>query len=584
MRSRLVVALALVLLPAPAHGQLLERLFGPWQQQPQACYGPGCGTPQAYGQVTYGQPMLASQASSPPRTFAQPASFSSTNPSQWTSPNRPSEPLPAEIAAAVVQIRGFDGTGANVGSGVLVDKDEQTGLIVTCAHITRGASAYQVSFPSGQQFMGRVVAIDQQRDVACIEIAAPQSALPIELSEADPQPGETVRSYGYGGDSRLAGNEGRVLGYVSPQGTADQPWFEVSGNTRSGDSGGPIFTTSYRLAGVSHGCGPTCVDGCRVGILRRVIGRRIRARQFARARAQQRATAPPAVSRPPAGSTQPASGSSAPPAPQQPPSLEPTPPLVPVQPAQPDELAGWKGRVAELEQTLAQVRASLDDAVKVRDLTIKQREELTAERDRLRVELAAARQQLATAAAELAAKPKVEAEPGPQIDIAPPPGPIARKVEGVAAKAGGAWLTKLLVGVGLPAGPAGVAAGLLASAAIAYGGYKLRGMIGERRLARWRKTRSTIAAPSEPDRAARSHVVERTHLQVAQVPTTNRDHEYLLEALRRETNEEPKLGPYVERIMTTFQQLRGKSVNDAVSRKDMPSGAVLGWADKQPPQ
>lgn len=117
--------------------------------------------------------------------------------------------------------------------------------------------------------------------------------------------------------------------------------------------------------------------------------------------------------------------------------------------------------------------------------------------------------------------------------------PAAPAIEHVAEHAGQAWLTTLLVGLGLPAGPAGVAAGLAATAAIGGLGYWIRARAGRQPAStprahhrQVREAMSTGPADStlqatrtirDPAPPAPLSIEERHHNHFVEVPDSTTD-------------------------------------------------------------
>ncbi len=156
----------------------------------------------------------------------------------------------AEMTQACVRIH----CGGSAGSGCLVGKDSQTGLIVTCNHLFDGENAQPiVTFPNGQQFQGVLVAADPINDLAAIAIAAP-SADPVPLANYRPEKGERIYSAGFGSTetNRLAINAG-VVEFYADRGDNTFPGIHISGSVRPGDSGGPMFNDRGEVAAVLWG-------------------------------------------------------------------------------------------------------------------------------------------------------------------------------------------------------------------------------------------------------------------------------------------------------------------------------------------
>ncbi len=201
-------------------------------------------------------------------------------------PSRPTVPInrPAVTNLAVVRIFADTRTGRNVGSGTLLED----GRVLTCAHLfSASPGEIAVIFSDGSSHKGRVVSLDRTWDLALLCIS--QQRQGVRIAAAAPKVGDRVQSCGYGRDGRYWCNQGRVLGYISPQGASSFETLEISGRARQGDSGGPIFNQRGELVAVLWGTNGRMVSGAYCGRIRRFLER----------------IAPPPVPRPPATTQEP---------------------------------------------------------------------------------------------------------------------------------------------------------------------------------------------------------------------------------------------------------------------------------------
>ncbi|MEX2138389.1 MAG: trypsin-like peptidase domain-containing protein [Pirellulales bacterium] len=160
-------------------------------------------------------------------------------------PQQPAHP-------AVVRVVAADFGGASLGSGTLVDVNDEQGLVVTNWHVVRDAPGNViVVFPDGFQSLGRVLRMDANWDLAAILINKPRVA-PVRLAAEAPQIGETLTIAGYGGGSYRA-VAGACTDYLAPSMQHPQELVELAASARQGDSGGPIFNARGELAGVLFG-------------------------------------------------------------------------------------------------------------------------------------------------------------------------------------------------------------------------------------------------------------------------------------------------------------------------------------------
>ncbi len=169
---------------------------------------------------------------------------------------------------AVVRITVPEQGATSHGSGTLVNVAGQHGLVVTNWHVIREAAGeIMVDFPDGFRSAARVVKIDQDWDLAALQIWRP-NAMPIPLAATPPRPGDPLSIAGYGsGTYRLM--TGRCTQYVAPGADLPYEMVELSAEARQGDSGGPIFNQRGELAGVLFGASQGTTSGSysgRVGV------------------------------------------------------------------------------------------------------------------------------------------------------------------------------------------------------------------------------------------------------------------------------------------------------------------------------
>ena len=158
------------------------------------------------------------------------------------------------VNPAVVRIIAPGRDSVSLGSGTLVAKSREHGLIITNWHVVNEATGQiVVKFPDGFTSAGTVIKIDRDWDLAAIAIWRP-NAEPVPLATTAPQPGETLTIAGYGpGNYRAV--SGQCTQYVAPGNNFPFEMVELATTARQGDSGGPILNTRGELAGVLFGEG-----------------------------------------------------------------------------------------------------------------------------------------------------------------------------------------------------------------------------------------------------------------------------------------------------------------------------------------
>ena len=175
--------------------------------------------------------------------------------SLWSSPEPKQTPHPS-----VVRVVATDRDGMSLGSGTLVDANDEYGLVITNWHVVRDAvGPIEVVFPDGFHSPARVVRTDREWDLASLLIWKPQ-AQPVPISTEAPRPGERLAIAGYGsGNYKM--QSGACTQYLSPAPGKPLEIVELSAAARHGDSGGPILNSRGELAGVLFGEGGGRTDG-----------------------------------------------------------------------------------------------------------------------------------------------------------------------------------------------------------------------------------------------------------------------------------------------------------------------------------
>lgn len=168
----------------------------------------------------------------------------------------PTEPLdnPALAAASqsVLQIVGSaeQCSYTSEGSGFLLDG----GLVATNAHVVAGVNTPTLLALDGQAVTGRVVYLDQERDIALI--AAPALKLnPLTLVGTEVPAGSTVSFMGYPGGGAFKNLPATVqgLGYTKTvdaqtgQTNPSRLVYQLAADVQQGNSGGPVLTADGQV-------------------------------------------------------------------------------------------------------------------------------------------------------------------------------------------------------------------------------------------------------------------------------------------------------------------------------------------------
>ncbi len=157
-----------------------------------------------------------------------------------------------------------------IGAGTVVRSD---GLIVTNAHVVAGhgarrakgqAAPVDLRFADGRNVIARVVAIDEEHDLAALQ-ADLRDLVPIRFAEKSQLlPGTMVMALGFPWGVSGGVTSGIVIdmGAGEPAlAAAGHDWLAASLHLRPGHSGGPMVDTSGQLVGIN-----TLMTGPDVGI------------------------------------------------------------------------------------------------------------------------------------------------------------------------------------------------------------------------------------------------------------------------------------------------------------------------------
>ncbi|MEP7289787.1 MAG: trypsin-like peptidase domain-containing protein [Chloroflexota bacterium] len=178
-----------------------------------------------------------------------------------------------EVRRSLVQVS----VGIGNGAGTIWHSD---GLIVTNAHVVSHAgsrrrrgygygyaeqvnNALTVTLPDGRTLPARVIAQDDERDVAALAVDA--NNLPtIQIGDSrELRPGQWVYAVGHPWGVTGAASAGIVVGSGSEwpeMPTNGRDWIVISLKVRPGNSGGPLVDVQGRLLGIN-----TLMTGPQVG-------------------------------------------------------------------------------------------------------------------------------------------------------------------------------------------------------------------------------------------------------------------------------------------------------------------------------
>ncbi len=139
--------------------------------------------------------------------------------------------------------------GGGIGSGFIVSPD---GLILTNAHVVKGASEVKVKLTDRREFKAKVVGVDPATDVAVLKIEA--SNLPVVSlgSAKDIRVGEWVVAIGspYAFENTVTSGIVSAKSRLLPEGTY-VPFIQTDVAVNPVNSGGPLFNLKGEVVGIN---------------------------------------------------------------------------------------------------------------------------------------------------------------------------------------------------------------------------------------------------------------------------------------------------------------------------------------------
>ncbi len=170
---------------------------------------------------------------------------------QATTNAQPVQLTPREIMQqfkpAIVRIENHMGNGTRVGTGFFVSAN---GRIATNLHVIAGGGILRVKLSDESVHLAkRVVAFDQSRDLAIIEIDAPRAMPILQLGDSDTvQPGDAVIAVGNPLTFDYTVSDG-LISSVRP--FDNDVILQISAPISQGSSGGPLFNAFGQVIGIA---------------------------------------------------------------------------------------------------------------------------------------------------------------------------------------------------------------------------------------------------------------------------------------------------------------------------------------------
>lgn len=159
----------------------------------------------------------------------------------------------------------FSAKNGASGSGVVVNKD---GLILTAAHVVKGAEQMTVIFPNGEQATGKVLGANYTRDTAMLQItdAKPPRGWPhANLGDSDQmESGDLVVALGHSGGYDPIRTPPIRFGRILAHGPDEFLCTDCA--LIAGDSGGPLFDLDGKVVGIHSSIGESLSSNNHAGI------------------------------------------------------------------------------------------------------------------------------------------------------------------------------------------------------------------------------------------------------------------------------------------------------------------------------
>ena len=154
--------------------------------------------------------------------------------------------LVRNVQGGVVQII----TPSGFGSGFIIDSD---GRVVTNEHVVSEHTVVTVSLVNGNEYSANVLGVDQEADLAIVDISGGQNLQSLSLGDSDKvHVGEEVVAIGYPLGHLLGQQPTVTRGIVSAKRVIDDiEHLQTDAAINPGNSGGPLFNRSGQVIGIN---------------------------------------------------------------------------------------------------------------------------------------------------------------------------------------------------------------------------------------------------------------------------------------------------------------------------------------------
>jgi serine protease Do len=138
-----------------------------------------------------------------------------------------------------------------VGSGFIVDPK---GYILTNQHVVKDANRITVRLQSGEEYVGTVVGVDEETDLAVVKVNAPHDLPTVKLGDSSQaQVGDWVLAIGspFGLDQTVTAGIISKLQRETPYFSSFQQFLQTDAAINRGNSGGPLVNLQGEVIGVN---------------------------------------------------------------------------------------------------------------------------------------------------------------------------------------------------------------------------------------------------------------------------------------------------------------------------------------------
>ena len=138
-----------------------------------------------------------------------------------------------------------------VGSGFIVDPK---GYILTNQHVVQGATRIVIRLQSGEEFLGRVVGVDEETDVAVVKVDAGRDLPTVKLGDSNGvEVGDWVLAIGspFGLDQTVTAGIISTKERQTPYFSSFQQFLQTDAAINRGNSGGPLVNMRGEVIGIN---------------------------------------------------------------------------------------------------------------------------------------------------------------------------------------------------------------------------------------------------------------------------------------------------------------------------------------------